>query len=71
MHFWTPKRLFHTKLMKKLCSTPKVCLIKYPQKIEKTFRGKTLGAQIHEIQSFWGALTFPPEGFFFILAILL
>ena len=25
MRFWTPKRLFHAKLMKKLCSTQKVC----------------------------------------------
>ena len=24
IHFWTPKRLFHRKLVKKLCSTQKV-----------------------------------------------
>ena len=69
MHFWTPKILFHTNLWNKLCSTQKKFLKKYPQMIEKRSGGNVLGAQNHEIQSFWGALTFPPGRFFYILTI--
>ena len=50
MHFLTPKRLFHTKLMKKLCSAQKVCPIKLssggkvraPQKTESVAKVQTL-----------------------------
>ena len=42
IEFWTTKRLFHTKLMKKLCSTQKVCLIKVPSEYRKIVLGKKL-----------------------------
>ena len=42
MLFWTPKRLCHTKLMKKHCSTPKVCLIKVSSEYRKNAKGEKL-----------------------------
>ena len=61
--FGPRKDFFIQNLSNKLCSTQKVCIKEYPQMIEKHSGEKVLGAQNHEIQSFLGALTLPPERF--------
>ena len=59
MHFRTPKRLFYTKL----CSTPKVCLNKYPQMIKNVQGKKFRGPKIMKFSLFGGS-NFSPSAFF-------
>ena len=63
MHFWTPKRLFHTKLMKKTLLYSKSSLYKSIFRIsKKRSEEKVRAPQNHgnrHFLGFWGALTFP------------
>ena len=67
MHFWTPKRPFHTKLMKKTLLYSKCLPYKSILRILKKRSGEKVRApQNHGnclFLGFWGALTFPPERF--------